>query len=514
LRRKGALSAGSAPEEGTLTMNESSAPRIRTNGVDRADTQSNFRLPLHLFEVEGKQHAFDPESGKFFRIDRVAATILALLPTVPVKEITARLESTHPPETVRSVLSEIEELVGWQLLFAESARPGKKPEPAAVDPHLVSVTLNVVSSCNLDCIYCWNKGGTYGRVKKEKRMNAATAQAAVDLMVKHSSGIEELLVDFYGGEPLLNFEALRSTMDYCKELEGTADKRFTYKVTTNGVGLTKDMVEYFNTIGISLGISIDGAKKVHNRNRPFPDGRGSYQTILNNLELLSGTNNIHVSARATLLPPDLDMVKATKSLFKLGFYDTEVEFASEPCESFNPDGYYNYTNGDTERMKKEYLKFAKFYVKYTLYKEEAIDVGISNNLTRVLHQTHRFAPCGAGNSFLCVTEEGDLYPCMGFIGMADFKLGTVFEGFDLERLKTFRHQMRSVIFEAEECRDCWARNICAGNCPANNQQHNKKIFEPYERGCDWLKFQLEVAMWAASEIKSKKPSRLEGYEPV
>jgi uncharacterized protein len=103
---------------------------------------------------------------------------------------------------------------------------------------------------------------------------------------------------------------------------------------------------------------------------------------------------------------------------------------------------------------------------------------------------------------------------MGFIGMDEYVLGDVEKGIDLERLKMFRHKMQSVTYEAEECINCWARHICAGNCPANNEQHNKDIFKPHGRGCEWLKFKLEVAMWAASEISLKKPSRLEGYRPV
>lgn len=472
-------------------------------------------LPLHFFEVEGTRHVFDPESGRFFRIDKAAEHALRLLQEGrPEEEIRRRLSKDLSPEDAEGAVREVSGLVAKGLLLVKPGDPDRKPERSAVKPRMVSVTLNVVSSCNLSCIYCWNKGGTYGRTTREKRMTAETAIRAIDLAVQNSLENDRILIDFYGGEPLLNFEVLRAAMEHCEKIAKEIPRSFSYKVTTNGTLLTDEMVAFFDRMGVSLGVSIDGTKKIHDRNRPFPDGKGTWKEIQKNIKAAAAAGNIHVSARATLVPPDLDMVKALKGLFRLGFRDTEIEFASEPCELFNPNGTVRFSDDDIEKMKKEYRKFAKFYLSYALHADEAIDVGISNNMTRVLHESHRFSPCGAGSNFVCVTEEGNLYPCMGFIGMPDYRLGSVETGFDLERLGSFRHDMRTVVFEAKACDGCWARYVCAGNCPANNVQYNKKIFEPHERSCDWLKYQLETAMWVASELQRKKPDRLEGYEPA
>jgi uncharacterized protein len=471
------------------------------------------RLPLHLFEIEGKHHAFDPHSGRFFRIDEIVREILSHPPGSVTDEVYESLEKRHGAEAVRAARDEVDHYIESGYIFPDIGEEDK-PESLPVKPRIVSTTLNVVSACNLKCIYCWNKGGIYGREQKEKRMSGETARRAVDLMFENSLETDDLLVDFYGGEPLLNFPVLRSTMDYCKELQGRSKKRFSFKVTTNGTLLTEEVAWYFNKMGVSLGISIDGTKKIHDRNRPFPDGTGSWKRIQKNLDLVTKPGNIHVSARATLVPPDLDMVKAVKSLFRQGFYDTEVEFASESCEAFKPGGFPKYDDADIGNMKKEYVKFAKFYLKYAQHNDEAIDVGISNNITRVLHECHRFSPCGAGSNFITVSEDGDIYPCIGFVGMPEYRLGDVKSGIDLELLKEFRFRMRSVTHEATECRDCWARFICAGNCPANNEQHNRNLFKLYVRACNWLKYKLEVAMWVASEINSKTPSRLDGYRPV
>lgn len=476
--------------------------------------KGNGRLPHHLFEVKNKHHVFDPESGKFFRIDKLTLEILTLLDKHSMEEIPGLLGSRYSPESINQALAEITNLIKSGFLFAQPRSNGSKPEPRDVRLRVISVTLNVVSSCNLSCVYCWNKGGTYGRKAAEKRMDKETALRAVDIMVESSLEDDELTVDFYGGEPLLNFELLRNTIDYCRKIDEKTKKSFTYKVTTNGTLLTREMTEYFNEAGVSLGISVDGTRKTHGANRPFPDGKSSWAVVKKNIREAMKADNVHVSGRATLMPPDLNMVKATKGLFRLGFYDTEVEFASEPSDAFCPDAKWKIGDRDIEAMKREYLRFAKFYLDYSLYRDEAIDVGLSNNITRVLHEAHRFSPCGAGKNFLCVTEEGDLYPCMGFLGMPAYHLGNVKTGVDMERLKIFRHRMETVIYEASECSDCWARHICAGNCPANNEQYNRDIFKLHKRSCEWLKYQLEVAMWLASELGLKDNSLLKGYEPA
>ena len=470
----------------------------------------------HVFEVEGRLQAFDPVSGRFFRLDPVARDVLEYWPARSGDEIAALLADRHPAAAVRGAFAEIARQTESGLLAPVGVKPPDRPSPVPVEPRIVNLTLNVASGCNLRCVYCWNQGGAYGRATRQGRMEIPTALKAVDFMVRHSSPQDALLVDFYGGEPLLNFEVLRATMDYCRglEKEKKCDRTFSFKVTTNGTLLTREMVEYFSQLDVSLGVSIDGRKVIHDRNRPYPDGSGTWETIRHNVGPALAAGNLNVSARATLAPPDLDMVAAIKGLYRLGFRDTSVEFASESAEAFVPSGGIRYTEHDTRRMQQQYLRFARFYLKHTLYRDEAIDVGLSNLVTRVLHESRRPSPCGAGNHVITVSEEGGLYPCIGFIGMPEYLLGHVDTGIDLGRLERFRHQMRSVVFEARECTNCWARSICAGNCPANNVQHNHDIYQPYGRGCDWLRFQLEVGMWLASEIAERKPERLEGYRPA
>jgi uncharacterized protein len=479
-----------------------------------AEASSAEALPIHVFALDGKWHAFDPESGRFFRTDQVGAEILrqdGRSGAVPDRD---RLVAKYGAGAVDGAIAEIRRWTAAGALARQAAAKTEKPVPTEVKPRLVSLTLNVTASCNLRCTYCWNNGGAYGRTVVEKKMTERTALAAVDLLVRHSAEKDDLLVDFYGGEPLLNFPVLKATMDYCSSLSPDCGRSFSYKVTTNGTLLTPEMIAYFGERGVALGVSIDGVKQVHDRNRPLASGAATWKSILKNVGPALRAGNLHVSARATLAPPDIDMVKATKGLFREGFSDTEVEFASEPCEVFRSDGLASYTAAEIGAMKHQYVRFARFYLKYALYADKAIDTGLSNNLTRVLYQTRRFSPCGAGSNFVTVAENGDLYPCIGFMGMENYRLGDVWTGFDLERLKELRCDLRSVVHVAPECGGCWARNICAGNCPAHNEQYNKDLYKPYANGCDWLKFQLEVAMWVASEIRVRDATRLEGYKPV
>jgi len=472
-------------------------------------------LRPHSFEVAGKKHVFDPSSGRLFRADVVASEVVALIGERDDGETAAELSRHHERRLVDESMCEVRRYVSeGKLAGPLFERP--HPELQPVTPRIVSVTLNAASVCNLDCIYCWNRGGAYGRMEQKRLMDRETAIRAIDLA--NASGFEkgDILVDIYGGEPLLNFDVVRAAMEHCKEIEKESGgkRTFSFKVTTNGTLLTQEMVDFLSAMGTSLGISIDGTKKVHNRNRPFPGGGSTWDLIRRNVAAAVEARNIHVSARATLVPPHIDMVKATKALFREGFYDTSVEYASEACQAFKPGGFPAYSETEIEAMKREYLKFAKLYLSYSLYKDEAIDIGLSNNITRVLYETHRFSPCGAGSNFITVSEDGTVYPCIGFIGMPEYRLGSVSEGIDLDRLAKFRHRMRSVVHEAENCADCWARHICQGNCPANNEQHNRDLFKAYRRGCEWLRYKLEVAMWVASELALRKPSRLKGYRPV
>ncbi len=489
---------------------EKKAPRAK----GMKETREGLRP--HIFEIAGARLVFDPASGRFFRADKVTSEVVPLLERHSEDEAREELSPRHSKKRIDASLDEARRHISSGNLYPDTDPERPRPEPEDIKPRIVSVTLNVASVCNLDCIYCWNKGGIYGRNVSKRLMDRETAIAAIDLAVANGFPEGNILVDFYGGEPLLNFEVVRAAMEHCKRIEKESkDKRtFSYKVTTNGTLLTEEMIDFFGTMGISLGISIDGTKKVHDRNRPFPDGRGSWDMIRRNVAKAIASPHIHVSARATLVPPDLDMVKATKALFREGFYDTEVEFASEACEVFRPGGFPVYSEEEEAELRREYLRFAKFYLKYSIYNDEAIDVGISNNVTRVLHETHRFSSCGAGCNFITVGENGTIYPCIGFVGMPEYRLGNVRDGFDEEKLSRFRHDMRCVVYEAEECRDCWARYICQGNCPANNEQHNRDLNRPYKRGCDWLKYKLELAMWVASEMSLKKPSRLVGYRPI
>lgn len=492
-------------------------PAPERKALSVADTgKTRKSLCPHIFEIAGDRIVFDPASGRFFRADTVSSEIIPLLGSHNDDQIREYLAPHHSKKRIDASMDEVRRHVSSGNLCPGTDPERPRPEPEDIKPRIVSVTLNVASVCNLDCIYCWNRGGIYGRSVSERLMDRETAIAAIDLAVENGFPEGDILIDFYGGEPLLNFDVVRAAMEHCREIEKESGgkRTFSYKVTTNGTTLTDEMIDFFETMGISLGISIDGTKKVHNRNRPFQDGRGSWDVIRRNVARAIASSRIHVSARATLVPPDIDMVKATKSLFREGFYDTEVEFASEACEAFRPGGFPIYSEDEEQALRREYLKFAKFYLGYSLYKDEAIDVGISNNVTRVLHETHRFSPCGAGCNFITVSEDGSIYPCIGFVGMPEYRLGNVREGFDEEKLSTFRHRMRCVVYEAEECGECWARYICQGNCPANNEQHNRDLYRPYKRGCEWLKYKLEVAMWVASEMGLKKPSRLTGYRPV
>lgn len=466
---------------------------------------------LHIFEIEGKRFLYDVNSAKFFKIDPLTEEILGLWNSRAEGEIKPILGGRHQEEEIERALEEIKVLINLGLLFSEERPLPSPPQPD--EPRIATLTLNVVAGCNLRCRYCWNYGGRYGQ-ESGALMTEEIARGAVDLAVRHSLEGDEILVDFYGGEPLLNFEVIRRTIDYGTQLQEKANRRVTYKITTNGTLLSDEIVDYLSDKEVYLGVSIDGPREIHDFNRPFPSGRGSWEVIYPKVKDILNSEQVQLSARATLAPPHLDMVGAATFLYDMGFADVEVEFADEPSGVFGKDSDFSITDADRTKAREEYLKFAHSYLDELLERNRASDVGLSNRITRVLYETPKLLPCGAGQNILAVSPAGELYPCLGFVDMEGYQLGGVESGLEMESLSGFRNQLVGMMERCSQCAHCWARHLCAGNCPANNVQYNNDIHQPYEKGCEDLKFQMEVAMWLASEIQDRSPKVLEEFRPA
>lgn len=362
---------------------------------------------VHIFDIEGTTLLFDVESAKFFRIDAVARDVLELWNINSDSDILQKLHGKYPKVAVKDAMAEIRDLERRGVLFQKTKHSYFPPENIHFKTRIVTFTLNLIAGCNLHCRYCWNDGGKYVR-KSEGKMSKETAIKAIDFLVQHSTENDEITVDFYGGEPFLNFEVIKSTIDYCNQIKDRGIRKFDYKLTTNGTVMNDEIIEFLRSRRLSIGVSLDGPKENHNFNRPYQDGRGSWNTVISNVLRVMDTNEVGVSIKATLAPPNLKKLEVYKFLENMGFPDVEVGFANEASKLFNGNGNFVISDEDLEDMKKEYLRFAHFYLKELLEKDNATDVVMSNNIAKVYYETPKTTPCGAGINSLCVSGSGSL----------------------------------------------------------------------------------------------------------
>ena len=467
----------------------------------------------HIFNIEGTTILFDVESAKLFRIDAVTEDVLGLWNTTSDVGIYRKLHGRYPKVDIKEAVSEIREMEQMGLLFQKPLQAPRRPENIKFGTRIVTFTLNVIAGCNLHCRYCWNDGGKYAG-KSEGKMSRETAIKAIDFLVQHSNENDEITVDFYGGEPFLNFEVIKSTIDYCNEIREKGIRKFDYKITTNGTVMNDEILEFLLSRRLSIGVSLDGPREAHNFNRPYKNGKGSWNDIITNVLRVMDAKEIGVSIKATLSPPNLNKLDTYRFLADMGFYDVEVGFANEACRLFNADSNFVITDEDVGVIKREYLRFAHFYLTELLEKDNATDVAISNNIAKVYYETPKTSPCGAGTNTLCVSGTGDLYPCMGFVGIEEYRLGNIDTGLSTDIFNRFCRQLRGFVFQCEECVDCWSKYLCGGLCPANNVQYNGGLKMPYKKGCDMQRFQNEVIIWLISEILDRKPSMMKQFKPI
>ncbi|MDI6800337.1 MAG: radical SAM protein [Actinomycetota bacterium] len=368
------------------------------------------------------------------------------------------------------------------------------------------------SSCNLECRYCWNNGGKYGG-SRAAYMSREVAQKAIGLLSDYSLENDEILIDFYGGEPLLNFEMVKYAIETSEKLGPRLNRNFRFRITTNGTLLDDETTAYLSDHGVSVGVSIDGPKDVHDLNRPFKSGKGSWDLISANLKGLLHREGVSLEARARLAPPNLNLTEVSRFLYDMGFEQVEVKFADEPA---NPQegGGFKLSDEEIMEMRRKYLQYAKSYLDELLASGLSIDYDISQSITDILYHSPTVSYCGAGRSILFVTATGEIYPCLNFGGSPKYRLGSVFEGLDRASWQEFWGEI-AIMFEGSGgCKACWARYICGKNCAANNFHHNGDFRVPFAKECEEIRFQKEVLMWLILKIAKEDPSLLERFRPI
>lgn len=446
---------------------------------------------IHKFTMNGVYIAMDINGGSVHVLDEITYDMLDFYEEIrdgkrSLQEAMEKL-SRYPQEELASAYDEIRTLEEDGLLYTEDAyetmdfMKNRKPVVKAL-------CLNIAHDCNLMCKYCFAKQGDFGG--KKCLMPLETGKKALEYLVKNSGSRRNLEVDFFGGEPLMNFQVVKDLVYYGRELEKEYHKNFRFTITTNGVLLNEEAIEFINTHMDNAVLSLDGRKQINDDMRLTLTGKGSYDVIVPKYQkLIEKRGNKSYYIRGTFTRESLDFSEDVKHFKELGFVHTSMEPVVSSEE--NP---YAIREEDLPKILEEYEKLAVYYADLKEKKDPFSFFHFMVDLTQGPCVIKRISGCGAGTEYLCITPEGDLYPCHQFVGNEAYKMGNLYD----EEL-TLPKEMQSMFKEAhiyhkEDCKTCFSKFYCSGGCHANALSFNGDILKPYRIGCEMQRKRLECAI--------------------
>ncbi len=378
---------------------------------------------------------------------------------------------------------------------------------------LKTLVLHVTEACNLGCRYCYHSQSGHAPRKTGGAMSSEVAQQAIDFLFEHSGNLEEVVLVFFGGEPLLNFDLIVFAAKYARDKALEKGKKISFAITTNGTLLTDKAIRFLHENKIGVTVSIDGFEEAHDRFRRFPDGTPSYQVILPRIKnLLRLAQEKPVVARVTVAGDSKDVPEILDHLLDLGF--SEAGFA--PVTT--PDTSYQL---NAEGMNQLLEQFGNLSDKFLKIARKGDFFGFTNliDLLVVLHEGEvRNYPCGAGLGLFAADPEGQLYICQRLTGESSCLMGDIFKGFDRSKVETFREQAE--IGQRDICKTCWVRTICAGGCYHEAMVREGGLTKPNLHYCDWIKTWVDMGLAVYARLTLDCPEYLEklsmlrGHEPL
>lgn len=434
---------------------------------------------VHLIEFGGKFAALDVETGSVHVIDREAYRVLTFKNAGKTnKQIIEDLGGE-----AEDILKEIDELVEAGLLYSE--RPPAYDDLEFGSTVVKALCLLVAQDCNLRCPYCFADRGEYH--KERALMSIETAKAAMDFLVKNSGNRRNLEVDFFGGEPLINFDVVKQTVAYGRQLEKEHDKNIRFTMTTNAYHVTDEIADFLNKEMKNIVISMDGRKEVHDSMRKNAAGEATYDRVLANAhKIVDGRGGGEYYIRGTYTGQNLNFSEDVLAIVDAGF----DQISLEPVVTGKEE--YAIRREDIPEIKHEYEILAREYLKRK-------DEGKGFNFFHFMIDLNsgpcikkRLRGCGAGSEYLAVAADGSLYPCHQFAGVDDFYMGDVFGGILNENIK--QQFVDTHIFTKKGCDDCWAKYYCSGGCAANAYLVEGDLHTPYKLGCETEKKRIETAI--------------------
>ena len=455
---------------------------------------------IHTFENNNIRLCLDVNSGSLHVLDPLSYEILLRMEKgLSGDAIREELSGQYSSEEIREVFDECEELRRGESLFTEDTyRPSV--EAFASRPVVVkALCLHIAHDCNLACRYCFAGEGEYhGR---RAMMSAEVGRQALDFLICSSGERRNLEVDFFGGEPTMNWQVVKELVAYGRERESAAGKHFRFTLTTNGVLLNEEIMDFCNREMDNVVLSFDGRPEVTDRMRPFRDGKtGSYDTVIPRFRTFADSRaQERYYVRGTFTHHNLDFAKDVLHMADLGFKQISVEPVVAP-----PDTDYAIREEDLPQILEQYDLLTAEMIRREREGRGFNFFHFMIDLTGGPCVYKRLSGCGAGGEYLAVTPWGDLYPCHQFVGEEQFRLGTVEEGIREEALS---RSFRSVnVYSRPACETCFARFACSGGCMANAYHASGAIDGVYEIGCVMQRKRVEcaLALKAARTIENDK----------
>lgn len=442
---------------------------------------------IHQYKSNGYNIVLDVESGAVHVVDDITYDVISLYEENSADEIISKLKSSYNEDEIRECISEVKELVEDGQLFTEDIyEPFVEKFKEKRQTVVKALCLHIAHDCNLACKYCFAEEGEYhGR---RALMSFEVGKKALDFLVTNSGNRVNLEVDFFGGEPLMNWDVVKQLVAYGRSLEEPNNKKFRFTLTTNGVLLNDEVMEFVNKEMSNVVLSLDGRKEVNDRMRPFRTGKGSYDLIVPKFQKLAESRNqTNYYIRGTFTRNNLDFSEDVKHFADLGFKQMSIEPVVGPEE--DP---YSIREQDLPQIMEEYDKLALEYIDRYKKGNGFNFFHFMIDLTQGPCVYKRLSGCGSGTEYLAVTPWGDFYPCHQFVGNEDFLMGNVDEGITKpEIVKEFGN---CNVYSKEKCKNCFAKFYCSGGCAANSYNFHGTINDAYDIGCEMQRKRVECSI--------------------
>lgn len=447
---------------------------------------------IHQYKLNGYNIVIDTASGSVHSVDNVAYDAISMFELNTREEITEALLKKYSGEPditkqeINDLLDDIQSLKDEKKLFTKDLYEGQAFNLKMRNPVVKALCLHISHACNLNCEYCFAAQGKYHG--QSALMSFEVGKRALDFLIENSGTRTNLEVDFFGGEPLLNFKVIKQLVEYARSVEKDHGKNFRFTLTTNGVLIDDNVIDFCNRECHNVVLSLDGRKEIHDAKRPTPTGGGSYDLIVPKFKkLVEARGGKGYYMRGTFTHANTDFTNDIFHMADMGF--SELSMEPVVCK---PDEPYALTRDDLPVLLEQYEILAKEMIKrrkagngFTFY-HYMIDLKSGPCIYK------RISGCGSGTEYMAVTPAGDLYPCHQFVGDKKYLMGNVFDGITNDEIRSGFASCN--VYSREECKNCWARLYCSGGCAANSYHATGSINGVYEYGCELFKKRMECAI--------------------